>query len=823
MPQTMSATMGKKRPASDADQDKPGPKPKPSPPAPKRQRVSRACDQCRSAREKCDGIQPLCFPCASQNRSCTWEEPKKKRGVQTGYIRTLELALGWVFDKIPGSEEALHAMLTHEGGQGRSLLVGKDSGSGSRLHRRWRKSNVHKEIERVLSGGDVLDPKTEKPSSANGDSDSGDDTDLPYQTARDQLAPAAGPGSVPFARPSETPDRAKAAVTHLPLNCWRLMDIYVSYTHCWFPVLDKVSMQKTSYLYKNEGLELSPDEPDSAAHAELWAALALASYQEKASQRGIEDSKQPTQSTDPAEFYRIARSLIPNEDGNFEVRHVTALLVLTLVNIGLQKFDPAWILIGLASRLIIHLQNQPGIKSECAWRLHRTYMGCFIFDTILSIRLGRTPHLRIEESPGSFPGSLSAEENEREEWDGWIPCFGFGPQATPHIASRSPSHSLSTFSSLYEIHRAISSNLYPSLSSVAHPNEPFSLQVQRAIAVQQHPRSTFADYITNGGKPPILLPSLSILRLAYLSLESQRYPSSTSAVMPILQCLEDHFRTFGACSATPLFSIYMSIVSQPNGLDRLNSAERSHWMDTVAAVESVWGQSATSPPSQISQPRPHFESFPIASHRNVSASDGVNTQLPTPAPYYVEKLPNMSHTMLGGDMYAQPRGPSAVTANVPAAAAPSNHHRQQSSLGLNNQLHSPTNSSSVFTNVAAMENMAVAAGMPSTPHFPMHGRQSFSSGTFDYDAILDDIASLDRTDRMESDPQFMTNLGFAPGSSLADVFTQDFMGDYGIDTYGSESRTYRITHRFLVASYEGLNQIGSCPDVASSGFATGAQ
>lgn len=768
----INATTGKKRQASETDQGKPLPKSKSSP-APKRQRVSRACDQCRGAREKCDGIQPLCFPCASQNRSCTWEEPKKKRGVQTGYIRTLELALGWIFDKIPGTEDALHAMLTHEGGQGRSLLVGKDSGSGSRLHRKWRKSNVHKEIERVLAGGDVSDIKGEKPSSANGDSDSGDDADMSYQSAVDRLPPAAGANAMPFGRTSLTPDRAKTAVTQLPPNCWRLMDIYVSYTHCWFPVLDKVSMQKTSYLYRNEGLELSPDEHSSAAHAELWAALALASYQEQASQRGVEDSKQLSQSTDPMACYRIARSLIPNEDGHFEVRHVTALLVLTLVNLGLQKLDPAWILIGLASRLIIHLQNQPGIKCECAWRLHRAYMGCFILDTVLSIRLGRTPHLRIEESLGSLPASLPPEENEREEWDGWIPCFGFGSQPTPHVTSRSPSHSLSTFSSLYGIHRAISSNIYSPLGSVAHPNEPFSLQVERAIALQQSPQNTFAEYITNGGKPPVLLPSLSVLRLAYLGLESQRYPSSPSSPIPILQCLEEHMRNFGACSATPLFSTYMNLVFQNHELDRMNPVERSRWMDGVAAVESVWGATLTSPPPQRSQPLPQFETFPTPNQRTARNSSAANNQLATPISYYAEKLPNLSQAMLG-EMYGQPGHPSAAAPSVTAAAPPS--HRQQP-LSLNNQLNSPpNNSSSIFANVAtAMESMA---GMPSTPHFSMHGhgRPSFSRGTFDYDAILDDIASLDRTDRMESDPQFMTNLGFAPGSSLADVFTQDFLG-----------------------------------------------
>ncbi|KAK7987177.1 Quinic acid utilization activator [Apiospora saccharicola] len=752
-PAVVNATTGKKRQASETDQGEPLPKSKSSP-APKRQRVSRACDQCRGAREKCDGIQPLCFPCASQNRSCTWEEPKKKRGVQTGYIRTLELALGWIFDKIPGTEEALHAMLTHEGGQGRSLLVGKDSGSGSRLHRKWRKSNVHQEIERVLAGGDISDIKGEKPSSANGDSDSGDEAEMSYQSAMDRFPPTAGVNARPLGRTSLTPDRAKTAVTQLPPNCWRLMDIYVSYTHCWFPVLDKVSMQKTSYLYRNEGLELLPDEPNSAAHAELWAALTLASYQEQASQRGVEDIKNLSQPTDPMAYYRIARSLIPNEYGHFEVRHVTALLVLTLVNLGLQKLDPAWIMMGMASRLITHLQNQPGIKSECTWRLHRAYMGCFILDTILSLRLGRTPHLRVEEIPGSLPASLASDENEREEWDGWIPCFGFGSQPTPHITSRSPSHSLSTFSSLYEIHRAISTILYSPL-------------VQRAIALQQNPRNTSADYVTNGGKPPVSLPSLSVLRLAYLSLESQRYPSSVSSPIPILECVEEHIRNFGACSATPLFSTYMNLVFQNHGLDRMNPVERSRWMDGVTAVESVWGAAPTSPPLQRSQPLPQFEHFPSPNHRTTSNSSTANNQLQTPISYYAEKPPNLPQAMLG-EIYGQPGHHSTAT-NVTAAA--SSHSRQP--LSINNQVNSPTNSSNVFTN---MESMAAVAGMPSTPHFPMHGRPSFSSGTFDYDAILDDIASLDRTDRMESDPQFMTNLGFAPGSSLADVFTQDFMG-----------------------------------------------
>lgn len=73
----------------------------------KRSRVSRACDQCRASREKCDGQKPVCHTCDSQKRSCTYDEPPKKRGIQPNYIRTLELTLAWLFQSVPETQAAL--------------------------------------------------------------------------------------------------------------------------------------------------------------------------------------------------------------------------------------------------------------------------------------------------------------------------------------------------------------------------------------------------------------------------------------------------------------------------------------------------------------------------------------------------------------------------------------------------------------------------------------------------------------------------------------------------------------------------------------------
>ncbi|KAI9304853.1 fungal-specific transcription factor domain-containing protein [Cunninghamella echinulata] len=56
----------------------------------KRQRVSKACEQCRSKKTKCDGITPACGICTSQNLECTYKAVSKKRGPPKGYIEAIE-------------------------------------------------------------------------------------------------------------------------------------------------------------------------------------------------------------------------------------------------------------------------------------------------------------------------------------------------------------------------------------------------------------------------------------------------------------------------------------------------------------------------------------------------------------------------------------------------------------------------------------------------------------------------------------------------------------------------------------------------------------
>jgi hypothetical protein len=56
----------------------------------------------------------------------------------------------------------------------------------------------------------------------------------------------------------------------------------------------------------------------------------------------------------------------------------------------------------------------------------------------------------------------------------------------------------------------------------------------------------------------------------------------------------------------------------------------------------------------------------------------------------------------------------------------------------------------------------------------MPPRSSFNGPPLDYDALLDDLASIDCVDSVDMDPQFMANLGFAPGCDLTEILSHDF-------------------------------------------------
>ncbi|KAF1816753.1 hypothetical protein P152DRAFT_454995 [Eremomyces bilateralis CBS 781.70] len=419
----------------------------------KRQRVSRACDQCRNAREKCDGgANPRCQTCEVSNRPCTYTANPKKRGIQPGYIRSLELSLAWIFADDPSKEEALREVIqTDIGVQG--LITGKDSKGSCRLHKRWRKSLVRKRLETLLSSPEnpVIDERGSISSEVESESENAPFIPILTPASQDRKTSLLHHSRIDRSDGNHLPETDFPTRTsiprRLPADIWHLLDVYFAFTHPWFPISERKEVLKLVYSYPS-GVDLN-HHTGSGEHAELWAMLAISSLHKRFQSPSFSD-------TDVTSYYSIAHSLIPNEDGPFEPGHVKALLLLALINMGQNKASPALVLVGRAIQIALQL----GLDRNCGKdldspvkaslpttfgdhkRAKHILMSCFLLETLLSIQLGSIPHLRREDLSQY---SLVAEDG-LEELDPWVGVEGYGP-VTPS-GPREPGKVLSTFNSL---------------------------------------------------------------------------------------------------------------------------------------------------------------------------------------------------------------------------------------------------------------------------------------------------------------------------------------------------------------------------------------
>lgn len=718
----------------------------------KRQRVSRACDQCRAAREKCDGIQPLCFPCVSQNRACTYEANPKKRGVQTGYIKTLEVALAWLFDKVPGCEESLENLLMHEGGQGQSLLVGKDSEKSNRLHKRWRRSKVHKGIDRILSGGGVSQPRVE---SEDADSDA-EQADKASIVVRGQT-PSAGPEPPPTRLDGQAvPDMPGPLL--LPPNHWRLLDIYFSYTHCWFPILEKQDLLKTVYLYSSEGIDVQRNTPASAAHAELWAAMALASYQNLSSAKLSANGPPPDAKYSPDQLYNIARTLVPSEEGQFEIQHARALLLLALISVGKGQKTCAWILVGLAHRIALDVSDLHLGDERFSRRVTATLMGCYILDTLIFVHRRGMPSL---ETAGILEG-MSIPEDNLDEWQPWAPCDGFGQGFSgPATLSRSPAYSLTTFNQLYDVFKFLRKRSVHRQNGRA-PENP--TEVTMLLHQTIKPRLPFGNFIVARDSSSATIPSAYVLRVLFLWV-SALLNSAESPCSLILESIEQYLAQFGPCGAPPFFATCLAMLGQHRSFADLNAQSRERWQSIKVMLIMIWSPAGN---RLSSEPRPGSAVSNPAAASNASMASSMHTSKNMPpvtttgfiptnrlqTPTLASKhRPNTSSFMMGQF------SPSAQPALNPAGS-PQVNNANMNAMDTNTMMHSghgPRN-------------------MGQQPHASAGAahRGSFGGASLDYDAILDDLSSMDYIDRVDADPQFMANLGFAPGCDISEILNREF-------------------------------------------------
>ena len=532
----------------------------------KRTRVSRACDQCRIAREKCNGTQPTCSTCSTSRRACTYTAAVKKRGIQPGYIRALELALAYLFQHDPENETLINDKLSHGGTS--SLLLSRDSRESNKLHKRWRKARFYTDVDKLLSGGEPSRHDQSEPLSPDSDEEHSN-TEEPSSVAtthgrnlrQAQDRHVSRQLELRTSTPAQQPSTRGPRIS-MPLDSWRLLEVYFTYTQCWLPICSKHDILKLSYSYPIEGLALSLDLPDIGLHAELWSVLAVASLQEPIGSGPV--SLQNQDCMTPAQLYATARSLIPEEVGLFDLGHVKALLNLAIFNIAHSSMKAAWLLVAYASRILDTMDQALLVINP---RYKHAFHGCFMLDTLLALHFDRCPYFRIEE----VRQLGRVDEDGLDEWQPW----SRGSHLSSGQQSRTPILALSTFNAMMDIVGLLSSD---------EGQDQDKFQRLKAWEFSLPPKLA---YICATTPPVTLTPPAILLQLTYYCI-ALALTSSQSWLLRSLNLLEQAQDQLGWKSLPPVLRCLLNFINRRSTATISSHEIQSRLQKLQAAMSTAW-------------------------------------------------------------------------------------------------------------------------------------------------------------------------------------------------------------------------------------------
>lgn len=168
----------------------------------------------------------------------------------------------------------------------------------------------------------------------------------------------------------------------------------------------------------------------------LWAVFATASVQ----QNGRD---QETTSTSEG-YYNKALNSISRRSSSLDPDDVKALVQLAALDIGKQRWEPAFLVLCRAIRAILQFprrcQDKHG-NSVLDSSFLRTILAAFAMDTILAARSDTTPQLRSQE----VGLTLQHDESEADEWEQCSSRYDFSASIEGDVNLQNPLRSLSIF------------------------------------------------------------------------------------------------------------------------------------------------------------------------------------------------------------------------------------------------------------------------------------------------------------------------------------------------------------------------------------------
>ena len=454
-----------------------------------------------------------------------------------------------------------------------------DDGASETLHESWKNSRLFGALETLLSnpdGSSQSHGKRNREDNAFANSDDKwtlrvvpNSTSLGPEAPRvicpsSQNAKRARLGSTDTAPPLSP---ANAEALQLPAQASQLLDSYFAITHTWFPVVAKSNILRASYLYANAPVSVT-NLTESGDHAALWAILSYTLLQ---------SSGEPDRISKANEYYSIARKLIPSEKDRHALGHVQALLLLTLVNVGLNDLDAAWLLHGQAVGMAANKElatNSNAQRSDETRLQNCVLQGCFVIDSLLSFRLGRSPCMHTREIKAM--GSL--EEDGLEEWNSWSDILPLTRGVGGNPPPRGPLLALSCFNRLVEL----SNFMNQSVRNI--PGEKGYKPTEVLVGeLKEWEHRLPAECRVTGSDPERcspLLPHQTYLALTSIAMlltqckemipteEGLKWRRRTytkrarEALDRVLPLLSQHMENFSICSVPPIFEASLSAIAR---------------------------------------------------------------------------------------------------------------------------------------------------------------------------------------------------------------------------------------------------------------------
>jgi hypothetical protein len=523
---------------------------------------------------------------------------------------------------VPNSEANTLSVLRDYRGKGNFLT----SDEAEHSLKVWRKSKLYREVSQLLTPGSA---------------------DLAHEESewepvklRDHEESIFDHGSSPsFSGPHEVPAVCDMPIAScqvqsltnwsIPENTPDLLDFYFTYTHCWFPILERRELLRAMHVSSSQ----STSDP-TPSHTSLWPVIIYSCIM-----KGIHNPRLPTL---PAIQLYAQQPLLSGLE-RLELGHIQSILVIVLTHIALGNIDQAWILVGQATRMLATLPlAQKG-------RFTHTFNGCVLLDSILSALLGKTPSLSSEEQLQQGP----VEEDDVDEWDVWSVSRTKSPAT--------PLHALSTFNSIRHLTQGLSQISYSTSNASNFEDLADNLQQQQEGILQHRP------YNRDGYATPPLLTLHLTSAFTTLSL-IRKFQRVSSAILALcvrtiyysLGMLDHYMEMTGRAGSSPL--VYCFALQCQRSIEIITSVLSSAEKETLEKrihgfLHSVkpngylegrdWLQHAIASVTAAQSDQHNESLIPIASTHNTIASQVNLATLgsrPQPPDTTLPDLPSTSDT-----------------------------------------------------------------------------------------------------------------------------------------------------------------------------------